>query len=215
MSFWKDGEILYSTSGWKNGKYIYTNYVNENGVLRAKEYEHSRFDSIEKDRFCEWLNKFGYDYRAFGDDFVKKSVLGPFVNLPMKDAEDNIKRLAERLHERRRKEKAVMEIWNQLDSEFRGFVVGIDKWVDVYDSGFSVRVLLSTQYSFSERRKFVKERSKDIVKWTMAQISENKNMLNRIGDLKFYKPVEIITLRNPEVELKFQVKNVAVFVEEE
>ena len=93
-----------------------------------------------------------------------------------------------------------------MDGQFQEYVIGLANDIDVYSSGFSVRVLLASYRSFDERRLFVKSHKTDLVKWTMWRIAESYKMMKKIGSLDFYKPVEIVTLRNPEIEIKFQVK---------
>ena len=96
--------------------------------------------------------------------------------------------------------------WEELKKRFDGYVIGIDKSIDVYGSGFSVRVVFSSDVSFQERAKFLRENRAEFVRWVMKEISESKKITNRIGSIKFYKPVEIVNLRAREVEIKFEVK---------
>jgi len=101
------------------------------------------------------------------------------------------------------KKKKREELWKKFD----GVVVGIDSEVDVYESGFSVRVLFGSDISFAERKKFIVENRADFLRWTMKEVSERKNVMKKIGDIRFYKPVEIINLRIPEADVKFEVKS--------
>lgn len=96
--------------------------------------------------------------------------------------------------------------WEELKKKFDGYVIGIDKSIDVYGSGFSVRVVFSSDVSFREKAKFLRENRVEFVRWVMKEISESKKITNRIGSIKFYKPVEIVNLRAREVEIKFEVK---------
>ena len=216
MGFWRDGQIIYADNKFVDGKGWFTTYYGvRDGYLRTAKV--NGFDGCRKYKpdIVRWLKKFGYDYECFDDQFIKKSLLGPFVDKPIEEAEDHIKWLKNRLEERRTKSKRLLKVWKEIDEIFYGYVVGLDKEIDVYNSGFSVRVLLTTSHSFEERRAFVKAARKELVRWTMDQISESSKMMKAIGSLDFYKPVEIITLRIPEVEIKFQVKNAEVFGEEE
>ena len=40
----------------------------------------------------------------------------------------------------------------------------------------------------------------------MQEIPYYQKIMKKIGDLKFYKPVEIIVLRSNELDIKFEVK---------
>ena len=219
MGFWKERDIIYAEDMWTDRRHVDVYYGVKDGCLRKIEVPAGRYNRLwfseYKDKIEEWLESFGYDYKAFDYKFIRNTVLDPFVDRPIEEAEENIKVLADRLRKRREKNKRLLEHWKEMDEIFDGCVVGLGKEIDVYSSGFSVRVLLSSSRSFEERRAFIKAHKVELVRWTMYQISESGKMMNAIGSLDFYRPVEIITLRNPEVEIKFQVKNVDVFDEKE
>ena len=40
----------------------------------------------------------------------------------------------------------------------------------------------------------------------MHELAESKSVRRKIGDMRFYRPVEIINLRANEVEVKFEPK---------
>ena len=80
--------------------------------------------------------------------------------------------------------------------------------MDVYRTGFSVRVLLDTGMSFPQRRAFIKENKAELISWVMRELSENAGAAKRIGSLRFYRPTEITVLRAPEAEIKFEVKKI-------
>ena len=97
--------------------------------------------------------------------------------------------------------------WLTLNSESRLHVVGLDRrFIDIFPTGFSVRLLLRTSNSFDDQKKFIQGNRKDILKYVMNEIQYSKKIMKKIGDLKFYKPVEIILLRTNEVDIKFEVK---------
>ena len=96
--------------------------------------------------------------------------------------------------------------WKKLREKFDGVVIGIDSKIDVYDVGFSVRVLFGSDITFAGKKKFLAENRVEFVKWVMHELTENKAARRKIGDIRFYKPVEIINLRAREVEVKFEVK---------
>jgi len=102
--------------------------------------------------------------------------------------------------------KREMEKWESLRDRFGGYVISIERTADVYETGFSVRVLMKTEKSFSERRQFIRENQKDFLMWVMNEITDCPRIMKKIGDIGFYKPVEIVTLRIPETEIKFEVK---------
>lgn len=97
--------------------------------------------------------------------------------------------------------------WLALSDEAKHYIVCIDRnYKDICPTGFSVRLLLKSDKSFQEQKQFVKTHRKDILQYVMNEIPHTKKIMRRIGDLKFYKPVEIILLRSNELDIKFEVK---------
>lgn len=120
-----------------------------------------------------------------------------------------LKKVAERKAHRdaiRNAERVKDEKWEETREKFDGLVIGIDKSIDVYGTGFSVRVVFSSDVTFMAKAKFLRENRVEFVKWVMNEIAESKKITGRIGSIRFYKPVEIINLRAREVEVKFEVK---------
>ena len=99
-----------------------------------------------------------------------------------------------------------VEEWRKLRERFDGVVIGLDKKIDVYGSGFCVRVVFSSDVTFLGRRDFLKKNQDDFLRWVIKEISKSPSILRRIGSVEFYKPVEITNLRSCEVEVKFDVK---------
>jgi hypothetical protein len=152
--------------------------------------------------------------RFFGDSefligVINEYVTGILFECDGKD-EKGVREVIEK-HKGRREERRAewykkREEWEKLREKFDGIVIGVDSQIDVFDSGFSVRVLFSSDVTFGGRKQFLAENKIEFVKWVMQEIRNSKAMTRRIGDMKFYKPVEIINLRAREVEVKFEVK---------
>ena len=85
-------------------------------------------------------------------------------------------------------------------------MIGVDKDIDTYRDGFSARVLFRSDSDYDERKDFVRREKKNLLLWIMHEIGENVVYSKQIGDINFYKPVEIVMLRIPEIEVKFEVK---------
>lgn len=94
----------------------------------------------------------------------------------------------------------------ELYRRFPETVIGLDKDIDVYNSGFSVRILLKTGMTKDEKRLFVKDNKKDLIRATMHDITRLRSFKSQIGSLSYYKPCEIIILNVEELEVKFEVK---------
>lgn len=104
-------------------------------------------------------------------------------------------------------EKAAREHWQKLFERFNGVVIGMDAKIDVFVTGFSVRVLFNSSVGFNGRKKFLVENQRDFLLWLMGEIKGSKRVMKRIGEMSFYKPVEIINMRTVnEVEVKFEIK---------
>lgn len=129
-----------------------------------------------------------------------------------KSAEE-VARIAQKVVEtrigRRDEERVKAAKWADLKGRFGGLVIGIDRDLDVFETGFSVRVLFRSDVGFEERGAFLREDRKMFLLWLMEEIMRDYVASRRIGDIRFYKPVEIINMRGPEVEVKFEVKGVA------
>jgi len=124
--------------------------------------------------------------------------------------EQEIKAIAEKYIEKREEAYTQrlkdLKRWEVLRKKFGGTVIGLDKNVDVYESGFSIRVLFDTALSFTERREFVRNNQRDFLLWVMNEIPETRCVMRKIGDIRYYKPVEIVVLRAAEAEVKFETR---------
>ena len=123
-------------------------------------------------------------------------------------SEAEIKEIAAGIEKKRaeKQDQADWAKWEKLREKFGGYVIGMEKTADIYDAGFSVRVLMKTEVPFPERRRFLRENQKDFLLWAINEIKERPKIMRKIGDIRFYNPVEIINLKIPEVEIKFEVK---------
>lgn len=199
--------IGYWDGGWKRGSYEV--YV-QNGELL-----------LEKTVTAKWYNNSGFK-RDFGElyfedpefligtstEFVHK-LLMECNGKDEKEIMEIVKKCKDKREENLTSDYRRQKEWEKLREKFDGIVIGVDREIDVYDSGFSVRVLFGSDVTFVGRRQFLTENKKEFVRWVMNEIRNSKYLSRMIGDIKYYKPVEIINLRAHEVEVKFEVKEVA------
>jgi len=158
-----------------------------------------------KRRFCDWF---------FGDrEFLigcKDEYVDSILSEGNGKSEDEVRQIANRCKEARKarhtKEAEEARKWAILRDKFDGVVIGLDSKIDVYGSGFSVRVLFGSDVGFLGRRKFLSENRREFLRWVIHEINDSKGIVRRIGDIGFYKPVEIVNLRANEVEVKFEIK---------
>lgn len=194
---------------WNGNRYHDYAVVIEDGVLSVLFV--FGVDSRKKNDI-KFKREFGE--RFFGDSEFFVGLSGEFLTGVIKECDgktlDEIGKVAEKYKEERaeRRDRDIygQKKWSALRDKFGGAVIGIDKDVDVYADGFSVRVLFASEMEFADRSKFLRENRKEFIKWVMAEIEDSKKIAKKIGSIKFYKPVEIINLRAQEVEVKFEVK---------
>ena len=149
-----------------------------------------------------------------GDSEFFVGVTDGFMNQVIKDCigktEDEIKGVIGKhvayREARRADRRSEEEKWNDLREKFSGIVIGVSKDIDIYDSGFSVRVLFRSDVGFNERKKFLVENRTEFVRWVMQELADGRWARKMIGDIRFYKPVEMVNLRIPEVDMKFEIK---------
>lgn len=158
--------------------------------------------------------KRAFGQRFFGDSEFLIGCLGEFVDKIILECDgkdlDGVHKVAEKYvmlrEQKRTRDFSEKKRWEVLRDKFDGAVIGLDKTVDVYNTGFSVRVLFSSEMTFAGKSRFLKENRIEFAKWVMAEIEKSKTITGKIGSIKFYKPVEIVNLRGSEVDVKFEIK---------
>lgn len=206
LGYWHCGRWVYSSGDLVEEDYNV--YIDEDGILRMEEC--GRF-------YCQWSDLLPFKYafgKRFGDEKFLIGVKSDFISRVLKEccgkSEAEVYEIIEKYRGKREahrnRDSAVQKEWEKLREKFDGVVIGIDSTIDVYGNGFSVRVLFGSDVTFVGRKKFLQENRVEFLKWVISDISKSKKITKRIGDIRFYKPVEIINLRVPEVEVKFEVK---------
>lgn len=218
MGFWKENDLIHIDyiHKWENGiwKKYAAYYRFEHGHILKDVVEGYPLwpDDYSWKRINEWLLLLGYDSKSgIRDDFLVESVLNPIVGMTEHEAEKHIKTLVKSLYNGRKDREDHKKQTDELNNRFNGYVIGLAKDFYTYNSGFSIRLLLSSEHSFSERKKFAKNNKKEIIKYALQMISQNKRLIKEIGDIRYYKPVEIVTCKIPEIEIKFEVKDISIF----
>lgn len=195
---------------WNFAAYSVFKFFAEDGVFRREFDIHDRdYSHHEEIKFKRALGQ-----RYFCDSEFLVGVPSYNISEFLFDAngktEEEVASLArewvDRRAERKEVEDAKRDKWQRLKDRFGGAVIGLGSKIDVYGAGFSVRALLNSEMSFSDRKRFVADNRVDILRWVIHEVSESKGILRRIGDVRFYKPVEMTVLRSGEVEVKFGVK---------
>lgn len=183
-------------------------YVDERGDIRVRPQTGAVYGRGP----VEFKRAFGERY--FGDCSFLVGVDGEYVDRILRECdgktEDEVVKVCEKYramrNERKTEREKETEKWRKLREKFDGVVIGLDSKIDVYDAGFTVRVLFGSDIAFAGKKKFVAENRTEFLKWVMHELSESKRAMRKIGDMRYYRPVEIVVLRSSEVEVKFEVK---------
>ena len=202
-------------NGWRRDRYFAYEVKIEDGVFKVECQFNKRGYNFGHEDELDFKRAFGV--RFFGDSEFLIGVYNDYVtNFLFRcngKSEDEVMRICadhRKAREAKRAEVAEKrEKWSELREKFDGVVIGVDGKIDVYGNGFSVRVLFSSDVTFEGRKRFLSENKVEFVRWVMHEIGQSKAMARRIGDMRYYRPVEIINLRAHEVEVKFEVKEVA------
>lgn len=193
-------------------------YRIKNGIIKKETIDSAYRTHNNWDNLIALCKSVGYDsqYAWAGHRVVEKAI-EPSVGKPIEDAEKITKRLAFELQRARIRNKKELERAENSKKRLAnaslpdGLVLGLAKEIDVCESGFSVRVLLSSSLTFEQHKKLVKDNKAKICKWAMTEITERKSMLKAVGSMTFYKPVEMTILRSCEIEIKFEDKDTTAF----
>ena len=196
-------ELIWGGCHWEGHRRESRTYYFDNGIVA---FESGVDDWGNNSDTLRWFKSLGYD-SVLAADRVDR-ILARCVGKGKDAVEDVVLGYAKRLRDRRDHKKKTWDEWGELRDRFGGNVIGLEKEIDIYESGFSVRVLLSSSKTMDERRKFLRDNREDFVRYVMDEVGKNKRVMGRIGDIRFYKPAELIIMRVPVVEVKFEVKNV-------
>ena len=190
--------------------YVAFRYYVEDGIFKRKlvinkgsRWDTLMFKRVIGDRFIGDENFF----IGVADDMMMNS-LNRSIGKPIGELEKKMDEVKERRAEYKRIEQNRKDRWNNTKEKFEGLVIGLDRKLYTYDYGFTARVLFRSDSTFDQRKAFLKSERKNLVKWVMDELKDSKNVQKQIGNIKFYKPVELCLMRIPEVEIKFEVKNV-------
>ena len=206
-------KLIWADSLWvvRNGKKEFRNlrwYVDGETIFTESVTESvNSWESPSelRNQMRKWLSDIGYCMKGVGNETISKWLL-QCDGKSVEAFEGLVREKIVNHAERKAAEKQTEAEWKRLSERFGGSVLGIDRKLDIYQSGFSVRVLLKSSLTRDDRRKLLKEHRTEIVKWVMEEVPGSRDFRDKIGSLKFYRPTEIVLLNAPEFEVKFEVK---------
>jgi len=216
-------EIIWADSLWTTYKgetgYFYLRWYIEDGKIWSEDTEklnvriRDRFTTdYQKEKMYQWLQDIGYRPKSF--NMSSDVISGWLLKCEGQDVsafEDLVRAKCKKLCQLKALRKKQEEAWQKLYAKFDGQILGIDRSIDVYRTGFSVRIILRSDMTTEEKRTLLRENRLDLVKWAIGEIQTTKDFKEKIGDMSFYRPAEIIILKIPELEMKFEIKNAEVF----
>lgn len=192
-----------------------TVYYSDGGVVRkdafhldSRVYDTSKLRQMCTQKKREFSREHFNDEKFIlhtGNYFITEKI-DKCVGKPVSDLNDEMERYRQQRYKRYLESVKGSERWLEFKSRFGDYVIGIDNNIDVFPTGFSVRVLFHTDKSFAERKQFVKDHKNDLLEYAIGELKDSKKVMKRIGDMRFYKPVLITTLRAAEAEIKFEIK---------
>lgn len=140
--------------------------------------------------------------------WITKNILNDSIGKTVQELDDKLKEyVLTKILNNGFTDKSEKARWLTLSEPCRIYMLGLDKKeIDVFPTGFSVRILLRSDKSFKEQKQFTREHGKEILRYTMNEVPHCKKIMNKIGDIQYYKPVEITVCRTNELDIKFEVK---------
>ena len=197
----------------KNGKLSFEHYryYLEEDEIRKKKIDGRCVQPSKAQDMCmrALLETLGYKPKVWTrttQEFVTESLLNPMVGRSGEEFRKHVSKMAKKLGQTREFREKTDGDWKRLRARFDGAVLGLDKVVDVYEGGFSIRIILKSTMSFSERRWFVRDHKYDLAKWVVQEIKARDELRSQIKGIGSFIPKDIIILNIPELEIEFEAK---------
>ena len=210
--YWLDDSVLcYQVA------YFVTDAMLVQKAILLGETEKNGYFQKHKDLYNLGLQN---GYVSFHDDLLQKYIdqhIGkPYTELEETIAESAKTRAQLRTEKEARKNRPPDPGTDLTPSQnlFLGFIVCMDKKIDIRPFDFAVRLLCSSSSSFENRHKVASKHKKEIVAYVMREMQKNKRIIKKVGSLSYYEPSSIRVLRTPEIEVLFSVKQADTFYNE-
>ncbi|MDE6763715.1 MAG: hypothetical protein K2J73_08565 [Oscillospiraceae bacterium] len=176
-------------------------YVTDTGTLIKKQHCYCNY-KYKPDKLCEIF----YECGNRGTDYDRQyhTALN-FVGKPLEDLKQEIKRRAlinEKIREKRQKQ---IDDWNSQENKIKQFLIGIDKKVYDFETGFNVYVLTNTKHTKKEQIDFVKNHKKLFINFVVKEIKKIRK--GKYSDLLPFCYISEITVKNNnEIVVTFEIK---------
>lgn len=175
-------------------------YLDETNVLQYKiclPGVMEKIPAFPEDMLLQFLNSYGFS----GKHYCISQVLMDRCGQNWDDCLDTIMWKHKDAHDRFTR----MSIFPE---EFQKCVLLLSKEIDVYTTGFTVWILVGPKAfsSVEEKAAFLKTYKKQLVIYARNEILAKKNFIRKIGDLRYYRPVELAFAKTSEIAVKFELK---------
>lgn len=215
MGYWPEGTTILHCADWEENEsgekqYISSAFLIRDGTLIEQPTVQRGTWMLYKQGIDRWFQHLGRSNKSYSERFVK-ALLRRCIGMSSDELDSYVGSIFAKSKAKKELEKARKCAWADCDEDFKSFIVGMDNTLYFYDAGFCVRLVISSMRSFVERKQFVVRRKKDILRWTMDELTANPRYAAQIGDMRFYKPVSLCVMHIPQFEIKFEVKNTEVF----
>lgn len=179
-------------------------YVDDFGKIIKGTYK--KLDSTDKSIIHDIAVECGYTERNHIEcSFGGFDFLASFAGKPLEDLKKVLIARAERNKKEREKRHKQIEDWNSQKDEIKKFLIGIDKKIYDFETGFNVYVIMNTHNHKSEQVNFIKTHKKIFVSFVVGEIKKLKN--KKYSDLLTFCYISEITIKNNnEVVVTFEIK---------
>ena len=90
--------------------------------------------------------------------------------------------------------------------QIRDHLVSVDKKIDIFGTGFRIYVLLNSSDSYESQVEFVRNNTKDILRFAIREAKESEIWERKIKDIRFYRVSDIRVSRMNELQIVFELK---------
>ena len=186
-------------------------FVDGDGILVQKSVSDKDYFDIYWDMYCYGreplkgiLSECGYASNCVKD--AQRYLALSFDGNSIEKLKEELKRRAKRNKTIRERDKKNYKDWMNESEEVKKWLIGVDKNVDNFETGFSVYVLMNSGHTRAEQANFIRNRKQVFIQFVMKEMRKIKNG-KYIDLIPFCKMSEITVKNNNEVVVTFEFKD--------
>ena len=155
------------------------------------------------------LKEMGFDFAKGHETMSTWSMFAHMIGQPVSHIPKYIEEYKSKNAKLRQDRKKLWDDWETVRDTFNNIVLGVDKEIDYYDTGFTVRIVLS-HAPYQERRETLKNKKKELISYVMTELKRNRSFRQRVPSMDYFYPQEIFIFKSvAEAEIKFSIKSLA------